>query len=294
MVRRRHAPSQGEPSVRAKLAAVGRVVEAQPHAPPARPLVVSPGSDLAMCRLGIVIRGRDGLTDEPRRIILDPSAASDRPAPPPPRHQPRSLPSHQGRGTCPTVAGASSAPMRQPGVNQSHPGCAGQRPLWQVPSWHAIAANWRLVWAPSAASQQAPANHERWRPLAWTRDEAMTSMREAKRLRFYFPSTTAAGHVHQHHHHGRPRRDDVKISREISCVPGLYSLSREIHGHVGVGSTRTTSTGGGGSLRAGEEDVTISSLRPLPVRLSCSVMEPRCPYAGWGVLFCIFFHKVGR
>lgn len=114
--------------------------------------------------------------DEPRRIILDPSAASDRPVSPStspgrpivtpgacvahtPQNVPRwlepvppSLPRRKTRGR----------PIASPAGHNR------RRSVWQVPSWRAIACELSTgLGAVCRASQQPPANHERWRPLAW-------------------------------------------------------------------------------------------------------------------------------
>jgi hypothetical protein len=121
------------------------------------------------------------------------------PPPVPAVTSPGRLSSHQGRGTCPTVAGAT----RKPGVNQSHPGWAGRRPRWQVPSWRAIACELSTglgaVCSVSAAAGESRALEAPCLDDAGRGDDEHEG---GQAPAFFFPSTTAAGHVHHHHHHG--------------------------------------------------------------------------------------------
>lgn len=150
MVRRRCAPSQGEPSVR--WSQVGcRRQEAQPHARSAKSRQPGLGFGDASSRPRHP-RARWPHTDEePRRIILDPSAASDRPArrPPSPSTSPGPLSSHQWRPQQMFHGGWShSSSKKSPGSTNRIAGRAVcDRCRLGVP----LPANCRLVWARSAA-----------------------------------------------------------------------------------------------------------------------------------------------
>lgn len=169
--------------------------------PPAQQRIVSPGSDSVMMRrLGLVIRGRDGLnTDDkqPRRIILDPSCRFRSSRPPRPRPRPPApdrTPYRHTQGRARGPRWLEPVPQNPGSTNR----IAGRAVCGRCRLGVPLPANCRLVWARSAEaspSQQPPANHERWRPLAWSGTRAMTGMRPsaAAAVRFFFPSTTAAG-----------------------------------------------------------------------------------------------------
>lgn len=168
--------------------------------PPAQQRVVSPGSDSVMRRLGLVIRGHDGLT----RMSHGALSLIRLPLPivPPPRPPaPDGLSSHQGRAwhTHHKMSHGGWSQFRllfheeKPGVDQSHRRRATTaaalcgRCRLGVP----LPANCRLVWAPSAGRLSSRRRITSvGGPLpGGRRDEAMTSMRcEAKRRRCGFSS----------------------------------------------------------------------------------------------------------
>lgn len=139
--------------------------------PPAQQKVVSPGSDSVMRRLGLVIRGHDGLTRTRSHgalsLIRLPLPIVPPPPSPVPVHQPRTSIVTPGASTTNVPRWLEPQFLEEkPGVDQSHrrPRC-----VWQVPSWRAIACELSTgLGKVCSASQQPPANHERWRPLAWS------------------------------------------------------------------------------------------------------------------------------
>lgn len=120
--------------------------------PPAQQKVVSPGSDSVMRRLGLVIRGHDGLTRTrshgalslirlPLPIVPPPVPSPRPPAPDLYRH------TRGVHNKCPTV-GSHSSSKKNPGSTNR---IAGRAVCGRCRLGVPLPANCRLVWARSAA-----------------------------------------------------------------------------------------------------------------------------------------------
>lgn len=130
--------------------------------------------------------------EEPRRIILDPSAASDRPVPRPRPPAPDLYRHTRGvHNKCPTVAGATVPRRKTRGRPIASPAalCVAGAVLachcLRTVDWFGQGLQRVSAAAGESRALEAP---------CLERDEAMTSMRpSAAAVRFFFPSTTAAG-----------------------------------------------------------------------------------------------------
>lgn len=116
--------------------------------PPAQQKVVSPGSDSVMRRLGLVIRGHDGLTRTRSHGALS-LIRLPLPIVPSPSTSPGPLSSHQGRPQQMSHGGWShSSSKKNPGSTNR---IAGRAVCGRCRLGVPLPANCRLVWARSAA-----------------------------------------------------------------------------------------------------------------------------------------------
>lgn len=164
--------------------------------PLAQQNVVSPGSDSVMRRLGLVIRGHDGLTRTRSHGALS-LIRLPLPIVPPPVPRPRPPAPDLYRHTrgvhnkCPTVGGATVPRRKTRGRPIASPAalCVAGAVLachrLRTVDWFGQGLQRVSAAAGESRALEAP---------CLERDEAMTSMRpSAAAVRFFFPSTTAAG-----------------------------------------------------------------------------------------------------
>lgn len=215
-----------------------------------------------MRRLGLVIRGHDGLnTDDkqPRRIILDPSCRFRSSRPPSPSTCPGLNPYRHTQGRARGPRWLEPVPQNPGSTNR----IAGRAVCGRCRLGVPLPANCRLVWARSA-EQGVSATAGESRALeapCLERDEGDDGHEAKRRRRCCSRARRRLVGECPLSPLPRPAGVMVKISRVISCVPGFFTLAseRDLWLRSGWDPQERLQWTADGMLRDGWDEVTISS-----------------------------------